>query len=281
MEKQDFIKKCEKFFKDKKIREMFINQIELFYKIKQSKPITHKYKIGDDVVLNKGHYLHGTRLTSEKYNYVYDLGVVAADFFADKPRKDNKKNFVSEFWVIEEKITLKDYINKYCGVTINLRDYSGKILKPIICSLDNIEESIKEQRQYGNRRIVSIEQNMEARYLPCDSWGVGCTLGFIFRAKTDLAKTLFEINLIDRKYDKKIQKKIFLKWYYNKYLKNGKYDANDNDRETGIMFGAPQELIEGIVVNREIEKDKSALAKIKECFPLKYICNIDGKVIAK
>lgn len=281
MEKQDFIQKCSKFFKDKKIREMFVNQIELFYEIKQSKPITHEYKIGDDVVLNKGHYLHGTRLTPDKYYYVADLGIVSSDFFADKPRKDIKKNFVSEFWVVKEKTALKDFINKYCGVTINLRDYTGKTLEPIICPLNEIGENIKKQREYGNRVIVSIEQNMEARYLPCDSWGVGCTIGFIFRAKTDLAKKLYEINLIDRKYDKKIQKKIFLKWYFDKYLKTGKYDAHDNDRETAVMFGIPQELIEGIIVNREIEQDKSALSKIKESFTDKYICNIDGKVIVE
>ncbi len=174
MDKYNFIQKSNKLFKDKKIKEMFTNQIELFYEIKQSKPITHKYKIGDDVILNKGHYLHGTRLTPDKYSYVSDLGIVSSDFFADKPRKDNKKNFVSEFWVVKEKITLNSFINKYCGVTINLRDYSGKILEPIICPLNEIEQNILKQREYGNRRIINIEQNMEARYLPCDSWGVGC-----------------------------------------------------------------------------------------------------------
>ncbi len=279
MNKEDFIKKCEKFFKDKKIREMFVNQIELFYEIKQKKAISHQYKVGDSVMLNKGHYLHGTRLVPEKYGYVSDLGVVASDFFADKPRQDNKKNFVGEFWVVKEKTTLKDFIHKYCGVTISLRDYTGKTLEPIICPLNEIEQNILKQKEFGNRVIVNIEQNMEARYLPCDSWGVGCTIGFIFRAKTDLAKKLYETNMIDRNYDKKIQKKIFLKWYYDKYLKKGKYDAHDNDRETAIMFGAPQELIEGIIVNREIEKDELALSKIKESFPTKYICGIDGKVI--
>ncbi len=279
MNKYDFIKKCDKFFKDKKIRKMFIEQIELFFKIKQSKPITHQYKVGDDVVLNKGHYLHGTRLTPDKYNNVSNLGIISSDFYADEPRKDNKKNFVSEFWVVKEKINLSDFINKYCGVTINVKDYSGKTFEPIICPLNEIDKNIQKLKNLGDRVIVNIEQNMEARYLPCDSWGVGCTIAFIFRVKTDLGKKLFEINLIDRQFDKKIQKKIFIKWYFDKYLKIGKYDSHDNDRETSIMFGAPQELIEGIIVNRTIEKDKTMLTKIKEAFPNKYICNIDGKVI--
>ena len=43
----------------------------------------------------------------------------------------------------------------------------------------------------------------------------------------------------------------------------------------------PSNLIEGILVGREYEKDQSKLKEIKQLIPNAYICNLDGKVIIK
>lgn len=51
------------------------------------------------------------------------------------------------------------------------------------------------------------------------------------------------------------------------------------NRESAILFGLPSNLIEGILVGRIYENDKTILKKIKELLPNVYICNIDGKVI--
>ena len=53
------------------------------------------------------------------------------------------------------------------------------------------------------------------------------------------------------------------------------------DRESAILFGVPSNLIEGILVGREYEKDQSKLKEIKQLIPNAYICNLDGKVIIK
>ena len=53
------------------------------------------------------------------------------------------------------------------------------------------------------------------------------------------------------------------------------------DRESVILFCVPFNLIEGILVGREYEKDQSKLKKIKQLIPNVYICNLDGKVIIK
>jgi hypothetical protein len=45
------------------------------------------------------------------------------------------------------------------------------------------------------------------------------------------------------------------------------------------MFGLPSSLIEGVLVGKEIEKNKKSLDYIKSKLPDCYICNLDGKVI--
>lgn len=51
------------------------------------------------------------------------------------------------------------------------------------------------------------------------------------------------------------------------------------NRESALLFGLPSNLIEGILVGREYENDKSILKKIKELLPDVYICNLEGKVV--
>lgn len=70
--------------------------------------------------------------------------------------------------------------------------------------------------------------------------------------------------------------------YYEKFIVDRK-DKDDffTDRESAILFGVPSNLIEGILVGREYEKDQSKLKEIKQLIPNAYICNLDGKVIIK
>ena len=74
-----------------------------------------------------------------------------------------KGPFVVEFWDIEENISLKDYINKYCGVTIEVKGNDGSILKQIISPINNIENEILSLKEY---RDYLIYQNQEQRFLP-------------------------------------------------------------------------------------------------------------------
>ena len=64
-------------------------------------------------------------------------------------------------------------------------------------------------------------------------------------------------------------------------MENRTFDNYETGREKAILYGMPSNLIEGILVNREIEEDSNKLKIIKEQFSYCYICNIDGKVIVE
>ena len=75
-------------------------------------------------------------------------------------------------------------------------------------------------------------------------------------------------------------KEFINEWYYDKFIEE-RLNKDDffTDRESAILFGIPSNLIEGILVGREYEKDNNMLNEIKELLPNSYICNLDGKVI--
>ena len=62
-------------------------------------------------------------------------------------------------------------------------------------------------------------------------------------------------------------------------MKNRNFDNYETGREKAILFGIPVSMIKGIMVSRKLEQDLNYINKIKELFPLCYICNIDGKLI--
>lgn len=69
--------------------------------------------------------------------------------------------------------------------------------------------------------------------------------------------------------------------YYERFIVDRKNkDDFFTNRESAILFGLPANLIEGILVGREYEKDQSKLNGIKKLLPNAYICNLEGKVIA-
>ena len=96
-----------KYFSDKKIIEMFENQIE-YYELEKNNTINYaKKNIGDEVILKKGTLIHGTRIHIEKLNLIKEKGIIAPEFFKDV-NLNKKKPWVVEFWKINENIKLKD-----------------------------------------------------------------------------------------------------------------------------------------------------------------------------
>ena len=80
------------------------------------------------------YYLFGTHLNTYCFGVLYLILIVFMILMLSLLyyNKNKKKPFVVEFWDIEENISLKDYINKYCGVTIEVKGKNGNILKQII-----------------------------------------------------------------------------------------------------------------------------------------------------
>ncbi len=68
--------------------------------------------------------------------------------------------------------------------------------------------------------------------------------------------------------------------YYDQFIRSRKNkDDFFTDRESAILFGIPANVIEGVLVGREYERDNNRLSEIKSLLPNCYICNLEGKVI--
>ena len=262
-----------KFKTKKRTNNLFLEQINKFTKIKDNCSHNNKYNINDDVVLSPNHLIHGTRISIDGLNQIRENGLLAPEFISYKKNKQKKKTFVVEFWDITEEISLKDYINKYCGVTIEV-SYPNQNISRIITPIGNIETEILKLKDYRDYKIF---QNQEQRFLP-NNYNNNATMAFIIK-ENDSNKELLKNDIFSTCFDKKILKDILPKWFYKKYLITRNFDVYETGREKAIIYGIPSCFIEGILVNNEIEKDKEKLDKIKEIFPNCYICNIEGKVI--
>lgn len=261
-------------FKHKKqARELLLEQISNFencvFKSKEN-----KYKIGDEVVLSANTLIHGTRVPVAELDKIAQLGLVASEFLSSKLPYKKKKPYIVDFWDIQKKILLKEYMSIFAnGVMIEFTFPGGKIEK-VFCGVDEIRKTIQARKEF---RIYRIYQNQEQRFLPNDIVDCGTTVAFILNYPKNDA--IMKNDIFAEDFDKKVTKQILPKWFFDKYVIKKEYDESETDREKAILFGVPACYICGIIVNRQIEKSKTELKAIKKCFPNLYICNIDGVVI--
>ena len=126
-----------------------------------------------------------------------------------------------------------------------------------------------------------MEQTKEARFLPSLVLNK-VQIGIIFNCNNDVIKELLKGDILSNGISDENVKEFVNPDYYEKFIVDRK-DKDDffTDRESAILFGVPANLIEGILVGREYEKDQSKLKEIKQLIPNAYICNLDGKVIIK
>lgn len=269
-----------KYFKFKKQTiDLFTKQLDEFYKLENNYTnAENTYKVNDNVMLDKNTLIHGSRATIETLDKISKNGLIAPEFLDTytKIDKNKKKPFVVEFWKSAESISLKGFIDKYCGVTIEVRGKDDKVFNRIISPIDSIEKEILNLQGY---RDYIIYQNQEQRYLP-NEYNHNATMAFIVTQNKE-NENLLKNDIFSTNFDKQILKSIIPKWFYKKYMKNRNFDISETGRERAIIYGIPACLIEGILVNREIEQNIEVLNKIKVIFPKCYICNIDGKVIVE
>ncbi len=271
MNKEEYLKQIEKFNIDNNAKELFKEQLNLFYEYNNSN--YPKYNIGDSVKLSRNNLIHGSRAKINDLEIISKVGLIASEFYSDV-NVQKKKPYVVEFWDIKESITLGDWIKKYTGVTIDYKNRNGEIFKSDICAFDNIKQSIKETKDF---RDYIIYQNQEQRYLPNDYIDNNVDLAFIVGFDDD--DKLIENDIFNTSFDKKILENILPIWFYKKYMENRTFDNYETGREKGIIFGIPISMIKGIMISRNRENDKEYINKISNLFPNCYICNIDGIVI--
>ena len=284
MNKDNFIKHVEDNFSGNS-RDIVLRQIDIFYKaLENYKMPKHNYEVGDDVFLSKGTLLHGTYKNFDGLKEIIDNGLISSIFISGRTSKYPGAVGV---WNLKDDYLLKDYINFYSGGTImfcRLVDNGRSMNKDEtkVISYDEMKDIIDITKAVDCHMWV-MEQTKEARFLPSLVQN-GVQIGIIFNGNNIYVDELLKgdiLNLNNNISDEDLRSFVN-KNYYDKFIKD-RENKNDffTDRESAIVFGIPSNLIEGILVGRDYEKDSDMLDSIKSICPECYICNLDGKVIRK
>lgn len=267
----EYKKICRKNYRGK-VRKTIYSQIDKFFEIEKLnfKLANHKYKIGDEVILNKYNYLHGIGKNDNAVKFIAENGIISKEATTINAKKHGFK-YLSGFWKVFDKIKLGKYIINYSGIDVRFKDEN--LLVPY-GELDKFVEKMKNIDHWYWEAISS----MEIRFMPSLARDVN-QYGFILNTNNDYAQELIKNDVNTLEYDKSISK------HFNKIFARRKKDLPKFKTETYlnrasyIIFGINKCFIEGIIVGRKVEKDKLELDKIKKLFPSCYIANLDGKVI--
>lgn len=276
--KEKYIEYAKTTFKNKAL-DLVLNQIDLFYKKNIIKK--NKYKIGEEVKLSKGTFMHGIREGLGEFEWIVDNGFISTDFSETSEKGLNKiKNSVG-MWNIKEDIYLKDYIIEYSGFTITYtlgRGPEAKTVSKLIPyhKFDEVTEKLNDEKDVY---IWWGDKTKEVTYLP-SLVSNKPQVAFILNTESEYAKELLYADVWNTSIDEETLTEFLDYRYYPKFIElRFNKDASTTDRESAIMFGLPSELIEGVLVGRFFEKDEKMINFIKSKLPDCYICNVDGKVI--
>lgn len=283
MDKKEYIKQVKSKIKNKKSKELLINQIDSFYYILENyKPRKHRYKIWDLVKLKKWTLLHWTWKNFEWLEYISKYGLITGQF---KWWREWKYLYTVGVRNLKNDFLLKDYINSYSWWTVKYffwkKDGKEWSSHQKIISFDEMSGFLLWlKEQWVNTWYM--EQTKEARFMPSLAQDF-VQIWIIMNGTNKYAKLLKEWDILDTRIpDKDLKEFVHPEVYDKFFVPNRKNkDLFFTDRESAILFWIPNVLIEWILVWREYEKDKKILKKIKELLPYAYICNLDWKIIVE
>ena len=276
MDRQYYENYTKKNFK-KKTQQLVLEQIKSFYDCLNSfKLDKHKYKIGDFVELKEGTFLHGTYRNIDGLKDIVNHGLIASWFIDGRISKYPSSVGV---WNLKQDYQLKEYINFYSGGTIRYFNQHDEKKETEVIAYDQVNELINRIKE-KDYLVWQMEQTKEARFLPSLVQNK-VQVGIIFNSDNEYGKKLLKGDILSYLNVNDIDVKEFVnESYYERFIIDRKNkDDFFTDRESAILFGIPSNLIEGILVGREYEKDRIKLGEIKKLLPNAYICNLDGKVI--
>lgn len=271
MNKEVLKKIIEGKFQNSATKELFFKQVDNYFEYNEKN--CNIYKKGENVLLTTNSLIHGSRIEPEKISIIKENGLIASEFYLTENIL-KKKPYVVEFWNVEKKMTLKEFIDIRAGVTIEIIDKDGKIKNDILSSIENISQNLKKIKNY---REYVIYQNQEQRFVPNDYYN-SSTVAFIINNDTDKKNEILKNDIFSDEFNRTVLEEILPEWYIERYI-DGKFDIHETGREKGIVFGIPAGLIEGILVCNDIKENKKALSYIHEVFSNCYICDTNGKVI--
>ena len=276
MTKDEYLKVCDELYTGNS-KEIMESQIEKFFKYKGSyKKPKHNYKIGDDVLLKKGTLMHGALKNIEALEHISKEGLLSALTVNELV---GKHPACAALWNLKWDISLKDYINFYSGGTMLFNNLGNDKRETLVLPYDKLGDLTKTIHSKDYQRW-NLEQTKEARFLPSLVQNK-VQIGIIFDSQNDAIKDLLKGDILDSKNINDEDVKPFVSENYYNYFISYRLNKDDffTDRESAVLFGIPENFIEGIMVGRKYEKDSDMLKKIKDILPNVYICNLDGKVI--
>ena len=255
---------------------IMIKQINKYYDAMQREVSINRYKVGELVKLEKGTLLHGTYKNIDGLAKIVEEGLISSWFIEGRESKYPSSIGV---WNIRESMLLLDYINFYSGGTVRYINHSDGKNEVEVIPYDEMDKFIERFKSKGYL-AWNMEQTKEARFLPSLVQDQ-VQIGIIFNGNNEYTKNLLKGDVLEPKYfnDKEVKDFVNNKYYEAFIVERKKKDAFFTNRESAILFGLPTNLIEGILVGREYEKNKDRLNYIKYILPDVYICNLDGKVI--
>lgn len=249
-------------------KDLMLSQIANFYELSNRNFKTKKYKLNEDVILNKSNLMTGFKFDIDYLELISKEGKICGDY-AGIDTKHGVRWAVST-WKFARKIKLKDYITTYSGMTVVYNDVYEIVPYG---KLDEFVEKLKKKDHF----LWEAESTREMRFLPNDIRQNG-NIALIFNVEHKDCEKLLK-NELQQEF---IPEEIALKPNPNERNKSrALMEKSFGKRCAYIMFGIPRNCIEGLFVNRQIEKNKKQLYKIKTLFPDCYICNLDGKVIVE
>lgn len=256
--------------------DIMIKQIETYNEAKFFKLPNHNYKVGDEVILKKGTLLHGTYKNIEGLKEIVKDGLISSWFIEGRGTKYPSSVGV---WNLKKDYQLKDYINFYSGSTVKYFNQLDNNKETEVISFSAMPTLMNRVIEKGYLAWIA-EQTKEARFMPSLVQNK-VQIGIIFNGDNKYTRELLKGDILQYENLDDVEVKEFVNdKYYEQFLIDRKNkDDFFTDRESAILFGLPANLIEGILVGREYEKNLSKLNEIKELLPNAYICNLEGKVI--
>ena len=275
MNKEEYIKITNEKLTNNQSKEIMIHQINTYYNIKENTKIpNHNYKTNDEVILKKGTLLHGTYKNIEGLKEIIKDGLISSWFITGRGSKYPSSVGV---WNLKKDYVLKDYINFYSGGTIRYFNQLDKKQETEVIPYNEMS-SIMDRIKSKGYLAWGMEQTKEARFMPSLVQNK-VQIGIIFNG--EYSKDLLKGDILNPNNINDTDVKEFINEHYYEQFIIDRLNKDDFfiDRESAILFGIPSNLIEGILVGREYEKDNNILNEIKELLPNSYICNLDGKAI--
>lgn len=268
MNKEVIITNTKKKFSGE-LLDIVLKQIDNFFELSESKyQVDNNYNIGDSVILNDNHILHGIGSHTDIIKIFSERGIISPDFFGTNI--NHAFCYTSAFWTVDNNILLKDFIKNYSGIVAN---YNGNYELVPYGELDNFVEKMRNIDHW----LWTAESSMEIRFMPSLARDNN-QIGFIINTENKIAKRLRKNSVFKDSFKKEYAFEFINENHKQKFIKDG-FTADFFERADYLIFGIPKNCIEGILVGREYEIDNNILDKLKEYFPNSYICNLDGKVI--